>query len=37
MKKLVRSGVPCAKYIGGPAFNPSFIEYGFPSFQEESA
>ncbi len=34
MKKMVRSGVPCPKYIGGQAFNPSFIEYVFPNFQE---
>ena len=37
MKKIVRSGVPCPKYIGGQEFNPSFIEYVFPTFQEETS
>jgi len=37
MKKLVRSGVKCSKYIGSADFNSNFIEYTFVPFQEETS
>jgi hypothetical protein len=37
MKKLVRSGVKCSKYIGSVDFDFNFIEYSFVPFQEETS